>query len=162
MGVYVTSTAYYLMLPGFLKDNTAASTDTNGVLMFDRQVLNAESIVNASISPYYSIADFTAIPPVLRKITEDVAIYNIIKATGYRADDRNEYLDDFKSAMEILGLINDGKNKLTYTDGSIVPVVASTRFLSSTKGYTPITGLDDQRSWKRDENEIDDQSAARD
>ena len=162
MGVYVTSTAYYLMLPGFLKDNTSASTDTYGTSMINRQVLNAEGLVNATISPYYSIGDFTAIPPLLRKLTEDIAIYNVIKATGYRSDDRNEYLDDFKSAIDILDSISKGTTKLTYTDGSVVPVIASNRFLSSSKGYTPIFGIDDQYEWQRDKEEIADQKAARD
>lgn len=162
MGVYVSSTAYYLMLPGFLKDQTSASTDTYGSAMIDRQVLNAEGLVNASISPYYSIGDFTAVPPLLRKITEDISIYNVIKATGYRSDDRNEYLDDFKSAIDLLDSINKGTTKLTYTDGSLVPVIVSSRFLSDTKGYTPIFGLDDQYKWQRDVNEIADQKAKRD
>lgn len=161
MGVYVTSTAYYLMLPGFLKDNTSASTDSFGTAMFNRQVLNAESLINASISPYYSIGDFSAIPPLLRKLTEDISIYNIIKATGYRADDRNEYLDDFKSAIDLLDAINKGMTKLTYTDGSVVPVIVSTRFLSDKEGYTPIMGLDDQTAWERDPDEIEAQDKAR-
>lgn len=162
MGVYVTSTAYYLMLPGFLKDSTSASTDTFGTSMMSRQVLNAEGLVNASISPYYSIGDFTAIPPLLRKLTEDIAIYNVIKATGYRADDRNEYLDDYKNAIDMLDSISEGKLKLTYTDGSIVPINTNTRFLSDKEGYTPIFGLDNQQNWQRDEEEIEDQDASRD
>jgi hypothetical protein len=86
----------------------------------------------------------------------------VIKATGYRADDRNEYLDDFKSAIDMLNDLKEGKVKLTYTDGSVVPVISSSRFLSDKDGYTPIFGLDDQQDWKRDDNEISDQSAARD
>jgi len=150
------------MLPSFLKDSTSASTDTFGTAMFDRQVLNAESLVNASISPHYQISGFTAIPPLLRKLTEDIAIYHVIKATGYRADDRNEYLDDFRGAIETLDAIKMGTTKLTYTDGSVVPQLTSQRFLSSKTGYTPIFGLDDQTEWERDANEIADQSSARD
>ena len=160
MGVYVSSTAYSLMLPGFLKGNTTSS-DTFGTSMFDRQVLNAEGLVNACIAPYYSIADFTAIPPLLRKLTEDIAIYNVIKATGYRADDRNEYLVDFRSAIDTLNEIKEGKIKLTDTAGATLPVISSSRFLSDKTGFTPIFGLDAPFCWKRDDDEIDETDASR-
>jgi phage gp36-like protein len=161
MGNYITSTSYYLLLPGFLKDNTSASTDSFGVSMFNQQVENAESIVNASIAPYYNIAGFASTPPLLKKLTEDIAIYHIIKATGYRADDRNEYLDDYKYAMDTLSDIKEGKIKLTYSDGSLIPIL-STRFFSDKDGYTPIFGLDDPTEWERDDDEISDQSGKRD
>lgn len=155
MGNYATKTSIYLMLPGFLKDNTSASTDSFGTLMFDRQILNAESLVNAAVAPNYSISDFTAIPPLLRKLTEDIAIYNVIKATGYRADDRNEYLDDFERAMDMLDSIRKGETKLTYTNGSDIPVL-SNKILCDKSDYTPIFNLDDPTSWEVDPDQLDD------
>ena len=164
MGVYVTTTSIFVILPGFLKPgiNTVTS-DTTGVDIFSRQIINAEAKVNAVIASKYNITLFssTAIPPLLRKLTEDIAVYNVISKTGYRADDRNEYMDDYKTANDTLGQIIDGKIGLTYTDGSSVAVLSSKRFLSDKTGYTPIFGLDNQKNWKRDEDEIDDQSNAR-
>lgn len=160
MGSYVTTTSISLMLPGFLKDNTTSS-DTEGTNIVNRQINNAEAIVNATIAPYYSISGFTVTPPLLRKLSEDITIYNVIKATGYRANDRNEYLDDYRAAFDLLNEIKEGKIKLTYTDGSSVAVLASNRFLSSADGYTPVFGLDSQTNWERDQDEIDDQDTAR-
>lgn len=57
--------------------------------------------------------------------------------------------------------IRDGKVKLTNTDGSTVPTASTNRFLSSTEDYTHVFGLDDPEEWKRDSDEVDDQSAAR-
>lgn len=155
MGSYVTSTSYSLILPGFLKSNTTAS-DAEGTSIFTRQVNNAEGIVNSAISSRYSISGFTAIPPILRKITEDIAVYNIIKSTGFRANDRNEYLDDFKDSMNLLNEIKGGTTKLTYTNGSLVGQLNTSRFLSNKSDYAPITNLDDQQNWKVDSDELDD------
>jgi len=162
MGLYVTTTAISLILPGFLKGNTTTS-DTEGTNIFARQIENAESKVNAIIASRYDITRFTSgsIPPLLRKLTEDIAVYNVIRLTGYRSDDRNEYLDDYKRAEETLEKIIKGQINLTYTDGSAVPTIATSRFISSTRNYTPITGLDDPINWQRDPDEINDQKSKR-
>jgi len=163
MGLYLSTTAISLILPGYLKGNTSTS-DTAGVNIFSRQIANAESKVNSVIGARYDIAAFTSgsIPPLLTKLTEDIAVYNVILLSGYRADDRNEYLDDYKNANETLNQIIAGEINLTFTDGSLVSVKSTKRFLSSTKDYTPVTGLDSETSWKRDSDEISDQSNARD
>jgi len=163
MGLYLSTTAISLILPGYLKGNTSTS-DTAGVNIFSRQIANAESKVNSVIGARYDITAFTSgsIPPLLTKLTEDIAVYNVILLSGYRADDRNEYLDDYKNANETLNQIIAGEINLTFTDGSLVSVKSTKRFLSSTKDYTPITGLDSETSWKRDSDEISDQSDARD
>lgn len=164
MGVYMTSTAIKVILPGFLKAGAdTATSDTTGLAIFARQVDNAESKVNSVIASRYDITTFssTAIPPLLRKLTEDIAVFLTIRNTGYRADKRNEYLDDYKTAIDTLERFIKGEVNLTYTDGSSVAVLSSSRFLSSSKDYTPIFGMDDPRLWKRDEDEKDDQSNAR-
>jgi len=163
MGLYLSTTAISLILPGYLKGNTSTS-DTAGVNIFSRQIANAESKVNSVIGARYDITAFTSgsIPPLLTKLTEDIAVYNVILLSGYRADDRNEYLDDYKNANETLNQIIAGEINLTFTDGSLVSVKSTKRFLSSTKDYTPIAGLDSETSWKRDSDEISDQSDARD
>ena len=63
--------------------------------------------------------------------------------------------------MEVLQKIAEGDIQLTYTNGSIVPALASGRMLSSAEGYTPIFGRDDPENWERDENEVTDTEAAR-
>ena len=164
MGVYVTTTSIFVMLPGFLKPGIGTVTsDTTGVDIFSRQIDNAEAKVNAVVSIKYNITTFssTAIPPLLRKLTEDISIYNVISKTGYRANDRNEYMDDYKAANDTLQQLIEGKIGLTYTDGSSVAILSSKRFLSDKTGFSPIFGLDNQKNWKRDEDEIDDQSNAR-
>jgi phage gp36-like protein len=162
MGLYATTTSINLILPGFLKGNTTTS-DTAGTNIFDHFITNAESKINSFIAARYDVQGFTSgsVPPLLRKLTEDIAVYNVIRSTGYRVDDKNEYLDDFKGAAETLDKLVKGELNLTYTDGSTVAVRSTTRFLSSTEGYTPIAGLDDHQNWKRDEDEIDDTSDAR-
>lgn len=161
MGVYITSTSISLILPGYLKNNTTTS-DTAGVNIFMRQVDNAESKVNSVIASRYDITGFTATPPLLTKLTEDIAVYGIIRASNYRADDRNEYMDDYEKAEDTLQKLINGEINLTYTNGSNVGVLSSNRFLSSSKDYTPVFGMDDAEDWKRDEDEVDDQSNARD
>ena len=162
MGLYATTTSISLILPGFLKGNTTTS-DTEGTNIFSHYIDNAESKINAVISSRYDITAFTSgsVPPLLRKLTEDIAAYNVIRATGYRADDRSEYLDDYEKANETLQKLINGEINLTWTDGSAVAVLSSNRFQSNTKDYTPIFGLDDPQEWKRDDDEISDQEDAR-
>lgn len=163
MGKYVTTTSINLILPHFLKGNTTSS-DTVGTDIFSRQIDNAESLVNASIVSRYNITGFTstAIPPLLRQITEKLAIYNVMMITGYAADKRNEYTDDYKQAKTTLTEIKEGTTKLTFTDGSVVAGLGSSRYLSDKTGFTPIFGMDDESNWKRDNDEIDAQNNARD
>ena len=160
MGSYATTTSISKILPGFLKGNTTTS-DTAGMNIFSHQFDNAEAKINAAIASRYDISGFTAIPPLLTKLAEDIAVYRVIRSTGYRVDDKNEYLDDYKDAVNTLKQLMDGEAKLAYTDGSTVAVLSTNRFLSSTKDYTPVAGLDDQDQWKRDSDEVDDQSDAR-
>lgn len=162
MGLYATTTSIPDILPGFLKSNTSTS-DTAGVAIFTKQFQNAESKINAVIASRYNISGFTSgsIPPLLTKLAEDIAVYRVIRSTNYRVDDRNEYLDDYNAANDTLEQLIKGEINLTYTDGSTVAVLSSNRFLSNTENYTPVTGLDTQTSWKRDSDEIDDQSNAR-
>lgn len=161
MGMYVTTTSINLILPHFLKGNTTTS-DTAGTNIFSRQIDNAESQVNACVASRYNIAGFTVVPPLLRQLTEKLAIYNVMMITGYAADKRNEYTDDYKNAMTTLQQIKEGTTKLTNTDGSLVAGIGSSRYLSDKTGFTPIFGMDDESKWKRDENEIAAQDNARD
>ena len=56
MGVYVTTTSIFVMLPGFLKPGIGTVTsDTTGVDIFSRQIDNAEAKVNAVVSIKYKL-----------------------------------------------------------------------------------------------------------
>jgi len=162
MGKYATTTSISQLLPGFLKGNTTTS-DTEGTNIFSKHIERAEAKIDSVIASKYDITGFTSgsIPPLLTKLTEDIAVYNVIRATSYRVDDKNEYLDDYAKANESLEKIIKGEINLTYTDGSVVTPISSNRFLSDKSNYTPIFGLDDPQDWKRDDDEIDDQEDAR-
>lgn len=160
MGMYATETSISLLLPGFLKGNTTTS-DVEGTALFNKHIDRAESKINAYISFRYDISGFSSIPPLLTKLSEDVAVYSVIRATGFRSNDRNEYMDDFERAETTLNKLKKAEINLTFTDGSLVSVLSTKRFLSSTKDYTPIFGLDDETEWQRDEDEIDAQEDAR-
>lgn len=160
MGAYATTTSISLLLPGFLKGNTTSS-DAEGTAVFNHHIDRAESKINAMISARYDITGFSSTPPLLAKLSEDVAVYSVIRATGIRANDRNEYMDDFQRAETTLNKLMKGEISLTYSNGDLVSVLSSKRFLSSTLDYTPIFGLDEETSWQRDEDEIDDQEDAR-
>lgn len=146
MGAYFSTTSISIVLPGFLKSNTTTS-DAEGTSIFSRQIENAEGKVNSAIANRYDISAFTAIPPLLRKLTEDIAIYSVVMKTGYRANNRNQYMDDFKMANETLKSLMSGEMNLCYTDGSAVPTKSSSRILSNTKNYPHIFNLDEPEDW---------------
>lgn len=160
MGRYVTSTSYSTIFPNFLKSNTTTS-DAVGLAVMNQQTENAEGVIDATISNRYDISGFTSIPPLLRKLTEDIMIGNVVMKTGYAGQDRNVYMDDYNAARIMLQQLVDGQLNLTYTDGSIIAEKSSSIMLSNSENYTAIFGLDTQTSWKRDDDEIDDQSDAR-
>jgi len=165
MGLYATTTSLSELVPNFLRQNTTTS-DTAGTSMFSRHIDRAESVVNSAVSRLYSLPFITGttttnVPPILRTLSEDIACYYALRS-AYTQDgaSKNPYVDAYKVAMDTLNDIADGKIKLADTLGSLV-AVRPTRYLSDKEGYTPIFGLDDPNEWKRDEDEITDQEAAR-
>jgi len=160
MGAYATTTSLPQLMPFFLKQNTTTA-DADGVAIFAKHIDRAEGVVNAAVTAKYSLP-ITPTPPILITLTEDIACYYATRG-AYTQDgqNKNEYMTEYKSAMDILKQIIKGDIKLSLTDGSLVPVNSSSRFLASTENYTPIFGLDDPTEWQRDPNEIDDQARAR-
>ena len=115
----------------------------------------------SAIAARYSMP-FTTVPPEVRRLAQDIASYYIIRASTYQdGKEKNRILEEFKEAFEDLKSIESGDRKLTLTDGSLVSVKASTRMTSNTIEYTPIFGLDEQKNWARDIDEINDLSDAR-
>jgi phage gp36-like protein len=160
MGSYATTTSIGEILPGFLKGNTT-TMDNPGALIFSRYINDAEAEINAAVAGKYSMP-FATVPPLLRSLAGNLAAGYAIR-NGFSVDSlrRNQYLDDYKRSFELLEKLASGDMKLTMTDGSLAPVNATGRFLSSTENYTPIFGLDDPDQWTRDEDEINDQEDAR-
>lgn len=158
MGKYFSTSSISIVLPGFLKGDTTTS-DTNGVAIFARAIENTEGYIDSVISRRYEVADFTttSIPPLLRMITENLSIYEVLKKTGYRANDRNAFLDDFKNAQDLLEKIAEGEINLAYTDGSLFPISSSevSRLKSTTEDYHAITNLDDEQDWEVDKDQLD-------
>jgi len=158
MGKYFTTTSIPIVLPGFLKGDTTTS-DTNGVEIFSRAIENTEGYINSVLAKRYDMSDLTttSIPPLLRMLTENLAIYEVLKKTGYRANERNEFLDDFKNAKDLLMQIAEGDIDLAYTDGSVVPVSSSeiSKMKSTTEDYHAITNLDNEVNWKVDDDQLD-------
>lgn len=165
MGKYFTTSSISIVLPGFLKSDTTTS-DSVGTAIFERAIENTEGYVNSVISRRYDVTAFTttSIPPLLRKITEDLSIYEVLKKTGYRANERNEFLDDFKDSKNILEQIAKGEVELTYTDGSTVAINSNevSKLKSSTEDYNATTNLDDETNWEVDGDQLEDIEDERD
>lgn len=160
MGTYATTTSIPYLLVNFLKGNSTTG-DAFGSTLCSHHINNAEAIVNSHLAVRYSMP-FSPIPPDVRRLSEQIACYNIIKSSTYQdVKQKNPYLDDFKSAFEQLKMYSEGTIPLTYTDGSLVPTLSNNILLSSSDGYTPIFGRDDARNWERDDNEIEDTEASR-
>ncbi len=160
MGLYATTTSISVLLPGFLRDNTT-TTDAEGVRVFTKHIDRAEGVVNGYVGQRYSLP-FSTVPPLIRAITEDIAVYYAIRgALNQDGKVKNVYLDDYKLAMTTLAEISKGSLALFDTSGAAVDALSNNRFLSSTEGYDPIFGNDNPPSWQRDADEIADTDARR-
>lgn len=118
--------------------------------------------MNSYVGSRYSLPfTSTAVPPVLRSLSEDIACYFAIRGSFTQdGASRNDYADSYREAIEVLERIADGTIPLTYTNGSIVSAI-SARIDSSSEGYTPIFGKDEPEDWDRDSDEVSDQDTAR-
>lgn len=163
MGAYATTTSISELAPYLLKGNTTTS-DTPGTAMFSRHIDRAEADVNAACALNYSLPfTSTAVPPLLRRLAEDLAVKYFMRGSYVQDGQLDQRLiERFATADGDLDDLRKGTLPLTYTDGSLVPRRASGQFLSSTENYTPVMGLDDPDKWERDGDEVTDQSEARD
>lgn len=160
MGIYATTTSISLIIPGFFISNTSSS-DSEGLLIASKHIDRAESQVHAALANKYSLP-FSPIPPYVTKIVEDIAVYNILRATGARQGQINEYQTEFEKAVSDLSLINKGEIALTFESGTTVSILASNRMLSSSENHELIMNQDDPKNWKVSKNEADDISGTRD
>ena len=154
-------------MPFFLTGNTTAS-DTAGGDIWSGAADRAEGYINSTITNKYDPSSWTstgtpAIPPLIRKINEDLAcLYTMRSAVTQDSQVKNANLDDWAKAEQVLFDIRDGKIKLAYTDGSLVPTRSTSRFLSSSSNYNRIFELDNEQNWDVGDNKLDDVSDDRD
>lgn len=160
MGIYLSTTSISLLLPGWLSGNTTSS-DTEGVAIFGAHIDRAESHVNAACGNKYTIP-FSPIPPFIRTIVEDISTYYALRGGGARQGQVNEYMDEYKMALESLKKIAEGEMALTNTDGSLVPIVAESRMLSSSDDHELIMNMDEPRNWRVNDAERSDIESTRD
>lgn len=164
MGRYATTTSISNIAPNWLSGNTTTS-DANATDMWSATADRAEGYVNAALVSRYDPSGWTTttIPPLVRKLAEDITCFWAFRGSSVQDSQiKNQNLETWKQAFDILKEIQEGGLKLADTGGSLVVTRSSGRFLNSTQDYTPISGLDDEDKWKRDPDEIDDQAAARD
>lgn len=155
MGNYATTTSISQLLPYALKTNTTTG-DTVGTSNFSKHIDRAEGLVNGYIAGRYSLP-FTTVPPILITITEDISCYYFIRSTYVQDGQRkNEYADAFKDAIGQLESIRDGKTPLALTNGSLIPQITTSKYLSSTKGYSPTFNEDDPEDWDIDADKLTD------
>lgn len=160
MGNYATVTSVRHLLVRYF-DGASSAGDFFGSSLASHHIDRAEAKVNSRLITRYSLP-FTVVPPEVRRITEDIACLNIIKASNYQGGQRkNEYYEEFKSAVDDLEAIAKGEAGLTLTNGTELEPKSAARFVSSDTGYTPIFGKDDPTAWERDSDEESAQEAKR-
>jgi len=161
MGTYATTTSLSLLMPGYCLGDTTSS-DPVATARFSNSITRSESIVDSAVGRRYSLP-FSAVPPVIRTLTEEIACYYSMR-NSFSQDGKvkNPYLDEYKSALKTLEEIGAGRIPLTYTDGSEVPAQSTNLFKSTSRNYTPIFGLDDPTEWRRDPDEEEETAALRD
>lgn len=168
MGKYATTTSGITgssriseLLPGYLVGNTSAS-DTVGVNIFSQHLERTEGVVDSYISARYDVGALTttAIPMLLRVVSEDIASWMAIRGTVLQNGPiGSERKQAFERAWDELKALNKGDLKLVLTNGTEVATRTS-RWLTSTD-YTPVFDLDTASSWGVDPDQADDIADAR-
>ena len=159
MGSYATTTSISVKLPNFLDGNTTTS-DSIGSSTFSVYMDKAEAIVNSAVGKKYSLP-FTTVPPIIRDISFEIAAYYTIRAFSSRDwPNRNEMLDDFKTAFEMLEKIRTGDIVLADTSGSLIAQLSGL-VKSNTSNYYPIFDVDTDTAWKVDDNRASDIESGR-
>jgi phage gp36-like protein len=153
MGLYATTTSFVNIMPNILAGNS--TSDSSGVDAIAAHIIRAESIVNSYLSARYSLP-FTVIPPIVRTLSEDIASYFHIRGVSVQDGQRdNPWFLSYKLAIEMLADIKDSKVGLSLTDGSAVSPASSSRFISSTEGYSQTFNLDCPTNWAVDSDRKD-------
>jgi len=154
MGIYATTTSFTSLIPNLLAGNSTA--DSAGVDALSAHITRAESVVNSYISARYSLP-FTIVPPIIRTLSEDIASWFHIRGVSVQDGQRdNPWYLTYKEDLKMLEGIRDGKTTLALTDGSAVSPISTSRFLSSTDGYSRTFDLDEPDKWEVSQDRIGD------
>jgi len=150
-----TATSILPLLPGLPQTNTVAGYSAT-VSRIASHITRAEAYVNAKISSRYDVSSFTstAVPPILKTLTEDISSYYTLRSV-YTGDNQNvsEWVETFSEALEMLDAIRDGKMDLIDSDGSLIGASTSTFVVeSTTEDLTPSFDESDPIDWEVDEN----------
>lgn len=161
MGRYATSSSISVLLPNWLSGNTVTS-DAYGADIWSAAADRAEGEVNSSIVNRYDPTSWTTtgdpgIPPLVRKLTEDLAcLFSVRAAQTQDSQIKNPNIAEWERSRQVLKDLRDGFEKLAYTDGSLVPTKSASKILSSTQGYSHIFALDAEVNWDVGQGEISD------
>lgn len=118
----------------------------------------AESIINAKISRLYTVP-VVPTPPLLTTISCDLTIYRLMTRRLFSGEQQNrsEWPDRYKEAMELLDQIADGSLQLVDSGGVLVSQAAGGDVAwSNTQGYQPTFAEDGDMASIIDEDKLDD------
>lgn len=160
MGRYATSSSISVLMPNWLSGNTTSS-DTYGTDIWSAASDRAEGKVNSYLVARYDPSGWTTtgspgIPPLVRKITEDLACLAVMRgAMTQDSQIKNPNIAEWLESEKDLEAIRDGFTKLAYTDGSLVPSKSSTRIVSSTEGLNHTFDLGPESEWGPGQAQLD-------
>ena len=154
MGVYVTTSAIFTLLPGLDATGTTALVDTH--------IVRAEGMVNGMLSKKYTVPfTSTAVPPIIRQLVEDYSCYFTMRSLYTRdSQNKSDWTAEFRdlASVTLMEIVNN-KVALVDTAGSVLPetIIAS----STTRNYAPVFELDTDTSWSIDDDRLDTISSQR-
>jgi phage gp36-like protein len=160
MGAYVTSTNILDIVP-MLPQTTTASGYSNTSMVVDRHITRAESYVNGKLSQRYDVPfTSTAIPPLVKTITEDIATFYVFRSL-FTQDNQNynEYLESYKTADELLKEIQSGDIDVILSTGETAPEKSGSDnedISSNVTGKSAFFNVDNSLDWKFDDELLDD------
>lgn len=154
MGTYATTTSFVSLLSQFYKNNDS-TFDASGKTAVGVAILRAEATVNAALARRYSLP-FASVPPEVSRITEDIASYYLIRSSHWQSsgNEKNAYLEEFKTAFDDLKAIANGDQALADSTGSIIEINSAGLYVSSQYGNKPIFDVDEPEAWNVDEDRL--------
>ena len=116
MGVYVTTSAIFTLLPGLDATGTTALVDTH--------IVRAEGMVNGMLSKKYTVPfTSTAVPPIIRQLVEDYSCYFTMRSLYTRdSQNKSDWTAEFRdlASVTLMEIVNN-KVALVDTAGSVLP-----------------------------------------
>jgi phage gp36-like protein len=116
---------------------------------------DAETLVNAKIAGAYTVPVVGA--PLLALLSTDIAIYRLMTRRLFSGQEQNksEWPDRYKEALELLEQIGDGTLPLVTDSGATVVNDESALPWSNTKSFVPTFMEDGVENSRIDPNKLD-------